>query len=66
MRDKAIEDRTQFSQAELDWLEVTADEGQGEFNKLNFETDNQPIDMHAPDGPAKVRRIDIRDRPEAK
>ena len=62
-RAEAMEDRTQFSQEELDWLEIGANDGLGEFNDDNFKTINQPIDPNAPFGPPKTRMIDIRQRP---
>ena len=62
-RAKAFDDRTGFSTEELAWLEISASEGTGQFDKTNFTTENQPIDTNAPLGPPKSKTIDIRHRP---
>lgn len=63
MRAKAFIDRTQFSAEELVWLEIGANEGTGEFDKTNFVMDSQPVDMHAPLGPPRIKTLDVRHRP---
>jgi len=66
MHEEALIDRTRFSQAELDWLEISADQGLGMYDKERFMIDAQPIDTHAPIGPPRAtKRIDIRQRPES-
>ena len=62
-RAKAFEDRTGFTTEELTWLEITSDQGTGEFDKTNFTTESQPIDVNAPLGPPKSKTFDIRFRP---
>jgi len=52
----AIADRTQFTQQELDWLEIGPDEGKSSrYNNENFQTDTTPIDPLT-----EPRRRDIR------
>jgi hypothetical protein len=58
-RAKAIEDRTQFSAEELEWLELSPDDGWGKFNKDNFKMMTQPIDQFG-----TPKTYDIRTRDE--
>jgi hypothetical protein len=65
MHEEALIDRTRFSAEELTWLEITATQGLGMYDKERFVVDVIPIDQHAPIGPPRTtKRIDIRQRPE--
>jgi len=65
MHEEALIDRTRFSTEELDWLEISATQGCGEFDPNMFKVETQPIDQHAPIGPPHTtKRIDIRARNE--
>ncbi|HSV41911.1 MAG TPA: hypothetical protein VLH13_00700 [Methanomassiliicoccales archaeon] len=44
MRRRALIDRTQFSQDELDWLEIADDQGLGDLGKEMFKSQTTPID----------------------
>lgn len=65
MHEQALIDRTRFSAEELTWLEISASQGLGMYDKERFMIDAVPIDPHAPIGPPRsTKRIDIRARDE--
>ena len=64
-RAEALIDRTRFSQAELDWLEITGSEGLGNQNPDNFTIDRQSMDrdINGQATPAKPSRLRLTDLP---
>ena len=60
-RQKALEDRTRFTDAELEELEITADQGRGRTDYRKYQ-----MLMWIPLNPAvrKKKRIDLRERPQ--
>ncbi len=64
-RAQALVDRTRFSDAELEWLEVGENEGRGKLDRDNFLAETQPFGESVYYGVTKVKRYDVRDRPEA-
>ena len=44
MRERAMIDRTQFTEEELAWLEVSDDQGLGALNPENYKADTVPLD----------------------
>lgn len=57
-RDLAMKDKTSFTQAELDHLDITGSQGGGVYNDDTFLLDTTPLD---PSTPARSNAIDIRD-----
>lgn len=60
-RNRALENRDNFSDAELTWLEITGDEGTGKYQDRTYLISTTPLD---PDTAPVSESIDIRQRPE--
>lgn len=60
-RNRAVEDKTLYSAAEQEYLDITGIEGTGFFQHETYEQDTQPVDsnpLHTT--PKKANKIDIR------
>lgn len=64
-RAEALVDRTRFTQAELDWLEITGSEGLGRQNPDNFTINRQSMDrdFNGQAVPARPARMQLTDLP---
>ena len=60
-RNRAIENKENFSEDELLWLEITGDEGTGKYQDRTYLISSSPID---PGTSPAAESIDIRKRPE--
>jgi len=60
-RQKALEDRTRFTDAELEELEITEDEGRGSTNYRKYQMRQWiPLDVSI----RSRKKIDLRERPQ--
>lgn len=57
-RDLAMKDKTSFTQAELEYLDITGSQGGGIYNEDTFLLDTTPLD---PNTTPRSKAIDIRD-----
>ncbi len=63
-RAQAMIDRTRFSAAELEWLEIEEHQGRGQLLKESYMVDTRPV-VQEPFARTSIRRYDVRDRPQA-
>lgn len=60
-RNRAIENKEDFTEAELSWLEIIDDEGTGKYQDRTYLINTSPLD---PDTSPVSEAIDIRKRPQ--
>ena len=60
-QNRAIEDKTGYSAAELTYLEITGNQGTGQYQEDTYKIDTQPVD---PLTPQKDEGVDIRKLPK--